>query len=380
MTAGQPLDRVLARLEEDRPGAPEAGFLGMDLDPGAARLVLLPVPWEATTSYRDGTAGAPEAIRVASHQLDLEDPAFDRPYRAGIALLPADPALITLNAGARPAARRVIAALEQGRAAPADLAAVNAASAELNRRVHASAREHLAAGRRVGLVGGDHSCPLGLLRALAELHPEGFGVLHLDAHLDLRVAYEGFLWSHASIFHNALRDHPEIRCLVQVGIRDYSAAEARAQRALGPRGRLFSAHGLFRRQAAGQPFAATVAEILAALPERVYVSCDIDALDPPYCPHTGTPVPGGLSFAAVGYLLEELAGAREIIGFDLCEVAPGEGGDEWDANVGARTAVAGADLRGVFQGVAAGPGGSRRNRIRCSPRKLTGTPAPRGWS
>jgi agmatinase len=330
------LAQVLTRLADDRPGDPAAGFLGVDLDPAEARLVLLPVPWEATTSYRGGTAYGPEAIRVASHQLDLEDPAFDRPYRAGIALLSADPAIAVLNATARPAARRVIAALEQGGTAPADLDLVNAASAEVNRRVYAAARAHLSAGRWVGLVGGDHACPLGLLRALAERHSEGFGVLHLDAHLDLRAAYEGFIWSHASIFYNATRDHPQIRRLVQVGVRDYSAAERQFQQRLGERGRVFRAHDLFRRQAAGAPFAATVAEILAALPEQVYVSFDIDALDPPYCPHTGTPVPAGLSFAEAGYLLEALAGSREIIGFDLCEVAPDPAGDDWDANVGAR--------------------------------------------
>jgi agmatinase len=101
MTHDQTLAQVIAQLERGLPGDSQAGFLGVDLDPQRAQLLLLPVPWEATTSYGGGTARGPEAIRAASHQLDVEDGAFDRPYRAGISLLPADPAIAELNASAR---------------------------------------------------------------------------------------------------------------------------------------------------------------------------------------------------------------------------------------------------------------------------------------
>jgi agmatinase len=125
--------------------------------------------------------------------------------------------------------------------------------------------------------------------------------------------------------------------LVQVGVRDYSREERRYCESLGSRARVHYARDLFRMQADGQSFGGIAAEILRPLPERVYVSFDIDGLDPPYCPNTGTPVPGGLSFDQACYLLEELAfSGRQVIGFDLCEVAPDPGGGEWDANVGAR--------------------------------------------
>lgn len=332
-----PLAEVIAELEAGLPPHGDSGFLGARLDPADAALVLVPVPWEATTSYGGGTSGGPDAIVRASHQLDLEDPAFGTPYRAGIAFLPQDAAVAELNGRARVAALEVIAALEQGEPAPAALELVNAASAKVNARVHAAASAALAQDRLVGVVGGDHSSPYGLIQALAERHPDGFGVLHVDAHHDLRAAYEGFTWSHASIFHNVMERLPQVRRLVQVAIRDYSRDERLYAEALGARGACFYGADLFRLAAEGVPFREVCRRIVAALPDAVYVSFDIDGLDPSCCPSTGTPVPGGLRFDEATYLLETLAASgRRVIGFDLCEVTPSGDGDEWDANVGAR--------------------------------------------
>jgi len=331
------LPDVIAELEAGLPPRADAGFLGARLDPHDAALVLIPVPWEATTSYGGGTSRGPEAIVRASYQLDLEDPAFGTPYRAGIAFAPQDEVVVLRNERARVAALEAIAALEGGAEAPVALAVVNDAGADVNAHVEAAARALLEEGKLVGVVGGDHSSPYGLIRALASRHPDGFGVLHIDAHHDLRAAYEGFTWSHASIFHNVMERVPAVRKLVQVGIRDYSRAEREYAAALGQRGACFYAHALFRWKAEGVPFREICERVLAELPRKVYVSFDIDGLDPPYCPSTGTPVPGGLSFDEAAYLLEALAASgRTVIGFDLCEVAPGEQGDEWDANVGAR--------------------------------------------
>jgi agmatinase len=332
-----PLADVIAELERGLPPCGDSGFLGARLDPSEAALVLLPVSWEATTSYRGGTSRAPDAIVRASHQLDLEDPVFGTPYRAGITFAAPDEVVTALNRQARTAALQVIAALERGEAAPGAQELVNGAGAEVNARVQASASAALERGRLVAVVGGDHSSPYGLIRALAQRHPQGFGVLHIDAHHDLRAAYEGFTWSHASIFYNVMEQVPAVRKLVQVGIRDYSRAERQYAQALGQRCAAFYGSGLFGWKAEGVPFREVCRRILDALPEAVHVSFDIDGLDPSCCPSTGTPVPGGLSFDEAAYLLEELvASGRRVIGFDLCEVAPGNGGDEWDANVGAR--------------------------------------------
>jgi len=331
------LSEVVARLEQGLPPGADAGFLGADLSADAAALVLLPVPWEATTSYGGGTSRAPQAIIRASHQLDLEDSFFDRPYRAGIAYLETEPLIEKLNEDAKPVARGVIESLEQGQEAAEELALVNQASARVNELVYKAAQQQLARGKHLGLVGGDHSSPEGLLRALAEHSAEPFAILHFDAHHDLRRTYEGFTHSHASIFYNVLQGISTVSKLVQVAIRDYSRGEKDYARQQGERCRVFYSNELFRMKAAGEPLQVITDTILATLPRRVYVSFDIDALDPPYCPSTGTPVPGGLDFDEACYMLEQLAASgREIIGFDLCEVSPAEDGNEWDANVGAR--------------------------------------------
>lgn len=336
--SNQTLAEIVRNLEAGNPPGAGSGFLGANLAADQARLVLIPVPWDATTSYRPGTAAGPQAIVAASHQLDLEDDAFGRPYRHGIAFLPADPRIAQLNAAARPAAERAIAALEAGGESPDDVDRVNKASAEVMQIVRETGRRHLRAGQAVGLVGGDHSSPFGLLEAVAEVEPEGFGLLQIDAHHDFRRAYEGFAWSHASIAFNVMErlgDH--ITRLVQVGIRDYSREEADYAEHLGDKVRCWRDRELFRARMEGTPFAELTRRILADLPERVYVSFDIDGLEPQYCPSTGTPVPGGLGFNEAGFLLEAIVrSGRRLVGFDLCEVAPGSDGSEWDANVGAR--------------------------------------------
>ena len=345
MTKQFPLAQVIEQLEQGLPPEGEAGFLGAQLDPAEVSLLLIPVPWEATTSYGGGTSEGPQAILQASHQLDLEDAAFGQPYRAGISFIEADNTIAELNHPAREAALTVIAALEQGQEAPAELELVNRASEEVNRHVHQQANAILQQGKLAAVVGGDHASPQGLIGALAGWHRE-FGILHLDAHHDLREAYEGFIYSHASIFYNVLEQLPQVSRLVQVGIRDYSRSEAAYANRQGERIQAFYGADLFRRKASGDSWLEICEQIIAPLPQQVYISFDIDALDPPYCPHTGTPVPGGLSFDEACYLLERLVlSGRKIIGFDLCEVAPGE--DEWDANVGARILykLCGATLR-----------------------------------
>lgn len=329
------LKDVLTRLEQGTPPPPWAGFLGASPRPEDCDLVLIPVPWDATVSYGTGTAGGPEAVIGASHQLDLEDSFFEKPYRAGITMLPEDREIASLNTKSREKAAKIMETVEPHDEFDADLKFVNQASARVNDRVATYAREQLRAGRLVGLVGGDHSSPYGLIKELAEQHKEGFGILHVDAHHDFRVAYEGFTHSHASIMYNVLKDFPALS-IVQVGIRDYSRDESDHARKLGGRCRVFYNSQIFRRKANGDSWRQLTEDIISGLPQKVYVSFDIDGMDPTYCPSTGTPVPGGLSYDEAVYLLEELAvSGRKIVGFDLCEVVPGKT-SEWDANVGAR--------------------------------------------
>jgi agmatinase len=200
--------------------------------------------------------------------------------------------------------------------------------------VYEETRALLVAGKMPVIIGGDHSVPFGAILAYAETHPN-LGILHLDAHADLREAYEGFTWSHASIFHNVITRVGGVDRLVQVGVRDLSNAESAMIDNSQGRIVTFFDSDLAARKEEGATWAEIADEIVAALPRDVYLSWDIDGLDPTLCPSTGTPVPGGLSWnEAIGLLRALRRGGKRIVGLDLCEVSPGE--TEWDANVGAR--------------------------------------------
>ncbi|MBI1302736.1 MAG: arginase [Phycisphaera sp.] len=318
------------------------GLFGLTTTPADARIVVIPVPFDATTSYRPGTARGPEAVLEASKQVDLEDLQYGAIWKAGIAMLPISREIAALSRRARRAAEPVIAAggAESGNRAHAKaLAAVNAASARVNAFVAAEARKILDRGAIPAILGGDHASPFGLVEELAKRH-RGMGVLQIDAHMDLREAFEGFAFSHASIYHNVMTRIDGVAKLVQVGIRDFGARERAF--AEGSRGRVkvFYDQAIRDRQFAGgakASWSAIAKDIVAALPKDVYISFDIDGLSPDLCPNTGTPVPGGLSFPEVAHLLETLAkSGRRIVGFDLVEVAPGPNGEDWNANVGAR--------------------------------------------
>lgn len=330
-------ERADPDFDPNGPAAADAGIFGLDVDEASAALVLVPVPWDATTSYHAGTAAGPQAILAASHQMDLFDLDIVDPWRAGIHLQPVSPDLAAANARARASAEPVIA----GRLAPAAAAeaqaAVDAACQRMVDQVRGETARLLEAGKLVGVVGGDHSVPLGAIQALAGHHRD-FGILHLDAHHDLRDAYMGFRHSHASIMRNVLEGVPQVSRLVQVGIRDFCAEEHDYARASAGRVVVFYDQHLAAGQAEGRTWREQVEAIVAALPQAVYISFDVDGLDPAFCPHTGTPVPGGLSYEQALQLIRAVVrSGRRIIGFDLVEVAPAaDGRDDWDANVGMR--------------------------------------------
>jgi agmatinase len=327
-------------FDPNAPAAPGSGIFGLPHAEADALVVLLPVPWEATTSYGGGAADGPRAILEASMQVDLYDLDVEKPYEAGVHMLPEAEAIIARNGQGKAAAAPVIEAGGAGDdpALLEALARVNTLSDEVNAWVSRETKRLLDAGKIVGVVGGDHSVPFGALQALAQTKKR-FGVLHFDAHSDTRDAYEGFTHSHASIMRNVLDRIPQVDKLVQVGIRDVCEDEIAYCRAQGKRVRTFTDRDAAIRKLSGEPFVALAKEIAAELPDDVWVSFDIDGLDPRFCPHTGTPVPGGLDVHEVICVLREVVRAgRRIVGFDLNEVAPNahDPEDQWDGNVGAR--------------------------------------------
>ena len=320
-------------------GLKNGHFIGLPFSEADAGTVLLSVPWDVTVSASAGTSTGPQNILDCSSQLDLFDADMPEAWKSGIYFRPPNEQWKKRNEELRPLAKRYIDFLENGGNPGTRLdmktiqTKINEASEELNNWVFRESKKLLEKGKRVGVVGGEHSVPLGFLEALAGRH-EGFGVLQIDAHQDLREAYEGFTFSHASIFHNALKIK-QINKLVQVGIRDHCEAEMALAKSSEGRIEVWPDQQIRERVLAGKSFAKLCKKIIAPPPHHVYVSFDIDGLSPGLCPNTGTPVPGGLHFGEAMLLLKTLAGSgRQIIGFDLCEVA-GTGND-WDGNVGAR--------------------------------------------
>lgn len=314
-------------------GATDAGIFGLPHSEAEAEVVLIPVPWDVTTSYKPGTHKGPEAILDASPQLDLYHPDFPELWKKGVHLQENPGWILEENNGLRGEAEQVIAALEDGKKPDAKrIKTINDASAKVTAWLKKESLKLLKKGKMVGVVGGDHSVPLGLMQALAEQHGE-YGILHFDAHHDYRDAYMGFAESHASIMFNAAKI-PEVIKLVQVGIRDYCREEMEFAKADSARFTTFYDAELKERQFHGTTWHDQCTDIINHLPEKVYISFDIDGLAPHLCPNTGTPVPGGLGFEQAVYLIKLAAKAKKVIGFDLVEV--GGDGDSIDANVGAR--------------------------------------------
>ncbi|MBL8745293.1 MAG: agmatinase family protein [Phycisphaerae bacterium] len=329
-------------FDPDAAAQPGTGIFGLPFTREEARIVLIPVPFDATTSYGGGASGGPQAILEASAQVDLFDHQFGRVYEQGVFMEDIHEGILWLSRRARDLASPIIAAggvrADDPENGPA-LAEVNRAGERVNEFVDRQVRAVLAAGKIPGLVGGDHSTPFAAIRACAEnAGPDGLGVLQVDAHMDLREAFEGFTWSHASIMWNVMHHLPRVTKLVQIGIRDYGEGELNVMKESKGRVITHFDYDWFSRLARGDRLEDLCREAVAALPKHVYVSFDIDALDPSLCPHTGTPVAGGLSFNGAAMLLKVLHDSgRTIVGFDLNEVTPHpEGDDQWDANVGAR--------------------------------------------
>lgn len=322
----------------------EFGIFGIPCSEQEARVVLVPVPWEVTTSYGRGASLGPALVRQASEQVDLFDIETKKAYEKGYSMRPIPETLKKKNDQFKEMAQKVIhlrTHLSKDEKTITSLCEqVNQACQDMTQWVYQQSEEILNAGKLLGLVGGDHSTPWGAIQAVSKKWQGDFAVLHFDAHADLRRGYQGFTQSHASIMYNVMNHSLRPKKLVQVGIRDFCDEEYEMIQSRQDIKTFFDLD-LKRRLFNGETWAKITSDILQELPDKVYISFDIDGLDPAFCPHTGTPVPGGLQMDQVFYLFRSLAeSGRRIVGFDLNEVSTGgielEDADEWDGNVGAR--------------------------------------------
>ena len=318
-------------------GQINGNIFGLPFNYNSANLIIVPVPWEVTVSYGAGTANAPQRILEASPQLDLFN--FDNPdgWKQGIFMMEIPQDILDKNKYYRQQAATIIERLEQGKSLTDEpnltslLTDINQACESVNKWLFDKSQQAINNGKKVAVIGGDHASPLGYMQALANSY-SNYGILHIDAHADLRNAYEGFEFSHASIMYNAMKI-PQISKLVQVGLRDICQDEVDMINQSNNRIVAFYDPIIKQKLYSGSTWIDLCKEIVNHLPEQAYISFDADGLDPKLCSNTGTPVPGGLELEQAFCLIREVVkSGRKIIGFDVCEV----GDAEWDGNVGAR--------------------------------------------
>lgn len=314
------------------------GFPVLEVD---ADIVIIPVPWDATASYGKGSSDGPQAILEASTQLDFYHPKLKFAHETKVFMTPISNQWKEINAKLCIEASEYIDFLENGgdlnenQEFQKTVFSIAEAQTSLKDNLKSRATELIQKGKLVGVLGGEHSTPLGLIEAIDDQN-KPFGILQIDAHADLRDAYEGFEQSHASIMFNALKNCKNLVKLVQVGIRDIAQSEIDLIENSNGRISTYFDWDLKNGQFNGETWNQQIDLILNDLPENVYISFDIDGLSPELCPNTGTPVPGGFKLEEINYLLFKLVeSGKKIVGFDLNEVAPGKD-DDWDANVGAR--------------------------------------------
>ncbi|MCI0651519.1 MAG: agmatinase [Planctomycetes bacterium] len=245
-----------------------------------SQVIVLPAPLELTVSYGSGTGAGPAAILDASRQVEL----FDEERGARYWPVGAVHSLAPVRLSRQP--ERCVEAIA------------------------AAAAPHFERKKFVLAFGGEHTITAGTVREAVQAYPE-LGVLIFDAHLDLRAEYEGSPWSHACVARRILEAHG-----VQIewcGIRSVAEEEAEFVRERGLR-------PLYTHEA--DATGSWIREIAGRLPEHVYLSIDIDGLDPAYAPGTGTPEPGGHSYRELLALIREVVATRKVVGADIVEVAP----------------------------------------------------------
>lgn len=336
-------------------------FFGLPENVENPLVALIPAEWDVTTSYRSGTINGPRAILEASYQLDWISPLsplireklglpFDwLPFKT----MPTLGKWAQLSKDYRQLAKSLIHKRENKIPFNGDdfqlLDEVNQACQKFLEELEEIVTTCLGQNLSCIVVGGDHSVALAPIKAYSRFYPN-LTILHIDAHADLRQAYQGFNYSHASVMFNVIASCANVR-IVQLGVRDLSPDEYELIRSQGDRILTFFDWEMHEALLKGENFSSWIQNLVDQLTCPVYLSVDIDGLEAVYAPNTGTPVPGGLTFAQLSFLFKKLLEKNiRIVGADLVEVRPSShDDDQWDGNVGARVLFMLSQLVAVSQ-------------------------------
>ncbi|MBT5856506.1 agmatinase family protein [bacterium] len=319
-------------------GRTNTGIFGLPHNEPESGVICIPVPWDVTTSDSSGTATGPQAILDASPHLDLYHPLAPKGWEIGIVMRPEGTEWQQQNRTHRIQAERVFTAQEGGTSYPEmtqDLNDINQAGDALNEWVHDQVQSVLDESKIPFVIGGDHSVSFGAIQAAIEDQPD-LGVLQIDAHMDLRESYAGMTNSHASVMANIVAK-TDLKQLTQIGVRDYCEEEVDFAKSHQGRLTTFFDRDIKSALLQGEASWSDVCQSISnTLPKYIYITLDIDGLNPSLCPNTGTPVPGGVDWGEFTYLVELLVQkGHVIVAGDVVEVTPGKDSD-WDGNVGAR--------------------------------------------
>lgn len=314
------------------------GVFGLSHDKSESSLILLSIPFELTTTFREGTLYAPHKIKDASSQIDLMNNLDSYAWQKGIYWDNSnEDFFINLSKAYRPRAKKIIDFLENNNQLLNDelkneLDIINNVCEKASNEISKQVFQILQNNKIPGVIGGEHSITYGVMDAINNVYDD-FCILQIDAHHDLRNAYLGFTYSHASVMYNILNKYNNVNKIVQIGVRDYCEAE---KNLVAENDKIFTFYNfdINKQLFNGKSFNDIAKQIVDLLTDNIYISFDIDGLQPYLCPETGTPVPGGLSYEQIEYLFYLISKTnKKIIGFDLCEVS---GLSEWDAIVGSR--------------------------------------------
>lgn len=303
-------------------------YFGISLEPEKSALVLISAPWDATSSLYSGCSYAPDAIIEMSRFVDFYEPMAPNSWRKGIATVPIDYSIQDLSHRLRSDAERVTKLHDEFGLSVIDnlmyerrLKRVNEGSVDVNFILYKQVKQWLEQNKIVGLVGGDQSVSYSIIKAMGYRY-EHLGIIQIDTRCDMHEAYQGFEFSHASTMFNVMRDVPNIDQLAVVGVQEFSPIEWE-RAASDKRIRLFTAQDMWAQQFEGKTWSAQVDDIISTMPQNVYITLDINALQCDCSPGTGRINGGGLTLFQAIYLMDRvITSGRSIVGFDITEVVP----------------------------------------------------------